>query len=125
MSKFRRRCGASAIARVAGRRRVDSAGVFPPVRPSVLLGFAALVLALPAVASAKEPPNQNDPCSSGGRNTCGTLGIGFYDTYRTACAGSATTAAPCRTSAHTFCIDLQLLVPVAEVPLQASRPPTR
>lgn len=42
--------------------------------------FAGLVLAAPAQAA--EPPNQNDPCSSAGRNTCGTNGVGAYRTYR-------------------------------------------
>jgi hypothetical protein len=35
-----------------------------------------------AVARALNPPNGNDPCSKAGRDTCGTTGIGFYDTYR-------------------------------------------
>src|SRR5262249_14686102 len=33
-------------------------------------------------AGAGNPPNGNDPCSRAGRDTCGTTGIGFYDTYR-------------------------------------------
>lgn len=37
---------------------------------------------MPAASSAAEPPNPKDPCSSGGRNTCGTLGVGFYDEAR-------------------------------------------
>ena len=37
---------------------------------------------MPSGSSAAEPPNPNDPCSSGGRNTCGTLGVGFYDESR-------------------------------------------
>jgi len=32
--------------------------------------------------SAAEPPNQNDPCSRGGRDICGTTGSGSYETYR-------------------------------------------
>ena len=31
-----------------------------------------------AAALAAEPPNQNDPCSRNGRNTCGTNGEGSY-----------------------------------------------
>ena len=34
------------------------------------------------VAHAAEPPNQNDPCSKAGRNTCGTNGEGSYRNYR-------------------------------------------
>ena len=37
---------------------------------------------MPSGSSAAEPPNPNDPCSNGGRNTCGTLGAGFYDESR-------------------------------------------
>jgi Sortase domain len=44
--------------------------------------FALLALAVCAGAGAVQPPNPNDPCASGGRNTCGTTGIGFYKDYR-------------------------------------------
>jgi hypothetical protein len=37
---------------------------------------------MPSGSWAAEPPNPNDPCSNGGRNTCGTLGVGFYDDSR-------------------------------------------
>lgn len=49
---------------------------------ATLLTLAAASLALAAAAAAAEPPNQNDPCSSAGRNTCGTNGVGAYRTYR-------------------------------------------
>ena len=35
-----------------------------------------------APAWGAEPPNQNDPCSRSGRNTCGTNGEGSYRNYR-------------------------------------------
>jgi hypothetical protein len=64
------------------------------------------ILALPAGAGAKEPPNPNDPCSSGGRDSCGTTGVGSYlqspfgirwfGDYRGAVSGAT----------QTFCIDL-------------------
>ncbi len=44
-----------------------------------LMVAAALV---PAAAQAAEPPNQNDPCSRGGRDSCNTTGVGEYKTYR-------------------------------------------
>ncbi len=44
-----------------------------------LLFAAALV---PAAVQAAEPPNQNDPCSRGGRDSCSTTGVGEYKTYR-------------------------------------------
>ncbi len=76
-----------------------------------MLGVGLLVSAGPA--PAKEPPNQNDPCSSGGRNTCGTLGVGFYETYEYGLRwfGDYRGAVPDR--AHTFCIDLQYWYPSA------------
>ncbi|WP_320672783.1 class F sortase [Patulibacter defluvii] len=52
-----------------------------PLLSSLLLVLLALAT-LPAVASAAEPPNQNDPCASAGRNTCGTTGVGKYARYR-------------------------------------------
>ncbi len=42
----------------------------------------ALIGALAATAQAAEPPNQNDPCSKAGRNTCDTLGVGRYKNYK-------------------------------------------
>ena len=36
----------------------------------------------PAAAYAAEPPNQNDPCSRGGRDSCNTTGVGEYRTYK-------------------------------------------
>jgi Sortase domain len=46
-----------------------------------LAAFAVLVV-VPSSSFAAEPPNPNDPCSRAGRNTCGTLGVGFYDETR-------------------------------------------
>ena len=43
---------------------------------------ALLATIVGSAAIAAEPPNQNDPCSRGGRNTCGTTGVGLYKTYR-------------------------------------------
>lgn len=67
---------------------------------------ALALLALPSASLGKDPPNPTDPCSADGRNTCGTLGVGFYSQspygirwfgdYRGAVAGEA----------HTFCLDL-------------------
>ncbi len=64
------------------------------------------------VAAAAEPPNQNDPCSRAGRNSCDTNGVGRYATYRyglrwfgdyrKAVAGE---------DDPTFCIDLRFWYP--------------
>src|SRR5215467_12545144 len=37
---------------------------------------------LGGVARAAEPPDQNDPCARGGRDSCGTTGVGSYRDYR-------------------------------------------
>ncbi len=74
----------------------------------LLIGVALL----PSHASAAEPPNQADPCSKNGRNTCGTNGVGRYvnykfgprwfGDYRRAVSGE---------SDPTFCIDLRFWYP--------------
>ncbi|MBJ7329856.1 MAG: sortase [Solirubrobacteraceae bacterium] len=50
--------------------------------PITLILAAVIATASPALSSAAEPPNQNDPCAKAGRNTCGTDGVGQYRTYR-------------------------------------------
>lgn len=84
------------------------------MRPAPLLGAVACVLALTAVPSASqaaEPPNQDDPCSRGGRNVCGTLGVGFYKEYRYGIRwfGSFRGAIPDEPA--TYCIDLRFWYP--------------
>jgi hypothetical protein len=52
-----------------------------PRRLLILLTIlAATTPASSAVAA--EPPNQHDPCSRGGRDSCATTGVGEYRTYR-------------------------------------------
>ena len=51
------------------------------IRRALLLSVVLLGTIGGAAASAAEPPNQNDPCAQGGRNTCGTTGKGSYRTY--------------------------------------------
>jgi len=48
----------------------------------LLLAACAVLVVVPSSSFAAEPPNPNDPCSRAGRNTCGTLGVGFYDETR-------------------------------------------
>jgi hypothetical protein len=68
---------------------------------------AVVVLLTPVLSVAKEPPNQKDPCSRAGRNTCGTLGVGFYRNYRYGLRwfGDFRKAVP--GEARTFCLDLR------------------
>ncbi|EHN09129.1 peptidase C60 sortase A and B [Patulibacter medicamentivorans] len=82
-----------------------------PLWLSPLLVLISLA-ALPQAASAAEPPNQHDPCASGGRNTCGTTGVGKYDRYRygTRWFGDFRGAID-GVSAGAFCIDLRFWYP--------------
>jgi LPXTG-site transpeptidase (sortase) family protein len=72
----------------------------------------ALFLLTGGVAHAAEPPNQNDPCSKAGRNTCGTNGEGSYRNYRYGIRwfGDYRGAIDDVTGA-TFCIDLRFWYP--------------
>ncbi len=61
---------------------------------------------------AAEPPNQNDPCSRAGRDSCGTTGVGRYATYRYGLRwfGDYRKAVPGEDD-PTFCIDLRFWYP--------------
>ena len=78
--------------------------------------LAALVLAcllLPSTqAWAGEPPNQNDPCSRAGKDSCGTAGVGAYKTYKYGVRwfGDYRGAIPGYRGAS-FCIDLRYWYP--------------
>ncbi len=72
---------------------------------------SAVVLALVPSAFAAEPPNQNDPCSTAGRNTCGTTGVGFYDTYRYGVRWFGDYRGAVAGELSTFCIDLRFWYP--------------
>ena len=64
------------------------------------------------VAQAAEPPNQNDPCSRGGRNTCGTNGEGSYRTYRYGVRWFGDYRGAVEgVQGGTFCIDLRFWYP--------------
>ena len=81
--------------------------------PRAFLTTLLLVVILaPAAAWAAEPPNQNDPCSRGGRDTCGTTGVGSYETYRYGLRwfGDYRRAVP-GVSGPTFCLDLRFWYP--------------
>ena len=81
--------------------------------PRTLLTTLLLVVAfVPAAAWAAEPPNQNDPCSRGGRDACGTTGVGSYETYRYGLRwfGDYRRAVP-GVAGATFCLDLRFWYP--------------
>ena len=82
-----------------------------------------MVLVAPAAAPAGEPPNQNDPCSTAGRDTCGTTGVGFYANYRYGIRWFGDYRGAVAGVPHTFCIDLRYWYPSPSVPLpQRTRP---
>ena len=71
-----------------------------------------LVLAVQAPASAAEPPNQNDPCARGGKDTCGTTGKGSYRTYKFGPRWFGDFRGAVRgDDGPTFCIDLRYWYP--------------
>lgn len=76
-------------------------------RAAAILVFVLAALAAPDGALAAVPPNRADPCASAGRNTCGTLGVGFHQTYRYGIRwfGDFRRVAPGVEQA--FCIDLR------------------
>jgi LPXTG-site transpeptidase (sortase) family protein len=78
--------------------------------PSLLAVAAACALAplaAPSVSRAAVPPDRQDPCSSAGRDTCGTLGVGFYEVYRYGARWFGDYRGAVPGEAHTFCIDLR------------------
>ncbi len=86
---------------------------------SLLLAFVLAVLvslAIPLPGSASEPPNPNDPCSTAGRDTCGTTGVGFYANYRYGLRWFGDYRGAIPNAAHTFCIDLRYWYPSKAYP---------
>jgi hypothetical protein len=78
----------------------------------LLLSLTLLAVLIPSAALAAEPPNQKDPCSRAGRDSCGTTGVGAYKStrfgprwfgdYRGAIAG---------VDGPAFCLDLRFWYP--------------
>ena len=81
------------------------------VRRLLVLTFVLVGLG-GGVAQAAEPPNQNDPCSRSGRNTCGTNGEGSYRTYRYGVRWFGDYRGAVEgVAGGTFCIDLRFWYP--------------
>jgi hypothetical protein len=78
---------------------------------AVAIVTALFTLATPSPGLAAEPPNQNDPCSRAGRNTCGTNGIGFYRTYRYGIRWFGDFRGVVEGEPRGFCIDLRFWYP--------------
>ncbi len=76
----------------------------------ILVSLAAAIS--PAAAFAAEPPNQNDPCSRNGRDSCHTTGVGQYKTYRYGLRWFGDYRGAIRdVSGPTFCLDLRYWYP--------------
>jgi hypothetical protein len=69
------------------------------------------VLMTPRLALAGDPPNRNDPCSKMGRNACGTLGVGSYETYRYGVRWFGDYRGVAPGTEHSYCIDLRYWYP--------------
>lgn len=93
----------------------DGPGISVRLLYLLLTGLVAVATAFtfPEVAGAREPPNQNDPCSQGGRNTCGTLGVGSYETYRYGLRWFGDYQGLVPGAKHAYCIDLRYWYPSA------------
>jgi len=66
-----------------------------------------LVLAWSGVALGAVPRDRNDPCSSAGRDTCGTTGDGFYRSGRYGVRWYGDFKGAVAREPHTFCLDLR------------------
>jgi hypothetical protein len=89
------------------------------------LGCALALLAVPRASFGADPPNPNDPCSNAGRNTCGTLGVGYYKTYRYGLRWFGDFRGAVPGEAHTFCIDLGFWYPSPSYRFRESSGPLR
>src|SRR5438874_7701754 len=82
-----------------------------PAALAAVLCCALALLAVPSASLAVEPPNHDDPCSKAGRDTCGTLGVGYYRHYRYGIRWFGDYRGAIPGVAHTFCIDLGFWYP--------------
>jgi hypothetical protein len=81
---------------------------------ALAVGLAvAATLCSAETAGARNPPNGNDPCSRAGKDTCGTTGIGFYDTYRYGIRWFGDYDNVATGQGRAFCIDLGYWYPSA------------
>jgi hypothetical protein len=92
---------------------------------AVALGCALALVLFPRASLGAEPPNPNDPCSSAGRNTCGTLGVGYYKTYRYGIRWFGDFRGAVPVEVHTFCIDLGFWYPSPSYRFRESTGPLR
>jgi hypothetical protein len=74
--------------------------------------LVAMMAIVPSTSLAASPPDSHDPCAVSGRDSCGTTGVGTYDTYQFGLRwfGDYRGAVP-SVSGATFCIDLRFWFP--------------
>jgi Sortase domain len=92
---------------------------------AAIVGCALVLIAVPEASHAVDPPNPKDPCSSAGRNTCGTLGVGYHRTYRYGLRWFGDFRGAVPGAAHTFCIDLGYWYPSAKYRFREMSGPLR
>lgn len=85
---------------------------------------ALAILTVPS-AIAGEPPNTNDPCSTAGRDTCGTTGLGFYKEYRYGLRWFGDFRGAVPGALQTFCIDFRYWYPSPAYAFRESTRPLR
>jgi hypothetical protein len=75
-----------------------------------MLAAAVSLVAFLVVAGASHaasPPDPDDPCSRAGRDSCGTVGVGFYGNYRYGLRWFGDYSRAVAGQAHAFCLDLR------------------
>lgn len=85
----------------------------PKITLAVIVSALGALLFAPTGAVGKEPPNQNDPCSTAGRNTCGTNGVGQHAVYRYGIRWFGDFRRVVPNTGPMFCIDLRWWYPAA------------
>ena len=83
----------------------------PKLLLAALLACATTAVLAPTTAFGREPANQNDPCSTAGRNSCGTNGVGAYKNYRYGIRWFGDFRGAVPDVGPTFCIDLRWWYP--------------
>lgn len=78
---------------------------------ALLLAMVTALLTMTSSAQGAVPANRNDPCATGNRNSCGTTGVGKYETYRYGTRWFGDFRGAVEDETTTFCIDLRFWYP--------------
>jgi hypothetical protein len=74
---------------------------------AAVVGLVLARMVAPPASTAALPPNAHDPCAGGGRDTCGTTGVGFYAASRYGVRWYGDFRGVTAPAEHLFCIDLR------------------